>query len=327
MSVCIPVYNAAKFLEDCIQSVLNQTYSNLEILLVDNGSDDDSLSIAKSFTDKRVIVDVELNKGAANARNKLLSLVKGKYIQFMDADDMLSADKIESQVLALEKKKGHIAVCNTVHFFDNEPLSKFKPSPYEEQFLYTTNAPIQFIINLWGGNNFKASMVQPNAWLVPDEIIKKAGTWNETLTLDDDGEFFSRVILNSKGIVKTAGFNYYRKYLFSKENLSSKINTEGLRSLIKSAFLKESLLFTMDSGKKAQKAIYMQLIELQIKCYLTEPALYDLLSLKLKQFPKWKFNPRLGGTFVNTMSKYFGWKFAKWLQRIYYKISQYLKPY
>jgi glycosyltransferase involved in cell wall biosynthesis len=96
VSVIIPVFNGGRFLNKAIESVLNQTYKNFEIIVVDDGSNDNSAEIAKSYCD--VIYKYQENGGVASARNNALSKVKGDFIAFLDADDFYPKDKLEIQV-------------------------------------------------------------------------------------------------------------------------------------------------------------------------------------------------------------------------------------
>ncbi len=165
---------------------------------MDDGSTDNSLNVAKKFGNKAISVFHQENKGASAARNKGLSEAAGEFIQFLDADDLLSHDKIEEQVKLLINNPNKIAVCSTVHFNDGEDHEQQLSSPHEDAFLLD-DKPVHFLINLWGGYADHGSMVSSNAWLTPKHIIEKAGLWNEQLTLDDDGEFFCRALLNSEG--------------------------------------------------------------------------------------------------------------------------------
>ncbi len=94
VSVIIPIYNSEQFLEETIKTVLHQDYKNIELILVDDGSTDGSLQIAKKYESDKVTVLHQLNQGACVARNLGLEHATGIYIQFMDADDLLSSSKI-----------------------------------------------------------------------------------------------------------------------------------------------------------------------------------------------------------------------------------------
>lgn len=104
VSVIIPMYNSEKYIKDCINSVINQTYKNLEIIVVDDASKDLSVDIINSIKDERIkLIKLQKNNGVSIARNKGIEIAKGKYICFLDSDDIWELDKIEKQVVFIEK--------------------------------------------------------------------------------------------------------------------------------------------------------------------------------------------------------------------------------
>ena len=105
VSVIIPVHNSEKYISECINSVINQTYKNLEIIIIDDKSIDNSINIIKSIKDKRIkIIELETNSGAAVARNKGIKAATGDYICFLDSDDYWKLKKIEKQVKYIKNK-------------------------------------------------------------------------------------------------------------------------------------------------------------------------------------------------------------------------------
>lgn len=121
VSVITPTYNSEKFLEDTIKSVLNQTYKNFEMIIVDDCSSDNTLVIAKNYSDndKRVkFYKLEENSGAAVARNKAIELAKGKYIAFLDSDDLWDSTKLEKQLRFMNA--GNIGFSFTSYRFISE---------------------------------------------------------------------------------------------------------------------------------------------------------------------------------------------------------------
>ena len=113
VSVILPVYNSAAYLERTINSVLEQTYSQLELIIIDDGSTDQSLDIVQQYLkEANVKVLTQKNAGAAIARNTGLEQASGDYIQFIDAGDVISIDKIEKQVASLHGDFDKLAVCN-----------------------------------------------------------------------------------------------------------------------------------------------------------------------------------------------------------------------
>jgi glycosyltransferase involved in cell wall biosynthesis len=315
VSIIIPVFNSEKYLAEAINSVLAQTWPHKEVIIVDDGSTDNSLNIAKNFDSETVRLFQQENKGASAARNKGLAEAKGEYIQFLDGDDLLSADKIYQQVMQLEQNPGKLAICSTVHFYTGTPYQNLQPSLYEESFLFSDDDPAHFLINLWGGYSEYGSMVSIHSWLTPKSIIDEAGPWNEGLGIDDDGEFFTRVLLKSKGVIKSDGISFYRKYLFTS-SLSASKNSAGAISRIKAAMLKKDQLLTINNSIEAQTAIYKSLVNIAADCYLLYPSIYKEAISALPKI-RLDFRPSLGGRVSNKLAIIIGWRLVKRLKKMF----------
>lgn len=119
ISIIIPVYNAEKFLDETVNTVLNQTYKNFELILVNDGSKDKSVDVIKKYNDKRIkLIDNKNNKGAALSRNDGIRKAKGRYICFLDADDLWNKEKLEKQINFMKEKE--CAFSFTGYEFANE---------------------------------------------------------------------------------------------------------------------------------------------------------------------------------------------------------------
>ncbi len=114
ISVIIPVYKVEKYVERCIQSVINQTYENLQIILVDDGSPDNCGKICDEYAkkDHRIEVIHKSNGGLSDARNKGLEIAKGEYIGFVDSDDYIEADMYEVLYNLLKQYNADVSICN-----------------------------------------------------------------------------------------------------------------------------------------------------------------------------------------------------------------------
>ena len=112
VSVIIPVYNTAEFVGECLDSLLNQTLTNIEIICVDDGSTDDSLFILRKYAevDKRITVLTQQNKGAGVARNYGMSVAKGEYLSFLDSNDFFAHDMLSATTDAADKTQADIIV-------------------------------------------------------------------------------------------------------------------------------------------------------------------------------------------------------------------------
>ena len=127
VTVIIPIFNRIKTLNKCVDSVLSQTYSDLDIILVDDGSNDSSGNLCDKYmqADPRIRVIHEEHQGVALARNQGIKIAKGEYITFIDSDDYVMPDYVEKLVEAIEKNNSVLAICNSYNSRDGK-LSKRK---------------------------------------------------------------------------------------------------------------------------------------------------------------------------------------------------------
>lgn len=134
VSVIIPVYNVEKYLEECIESVIKQTYKNLEIILVDDGSKDNSGYICDEYKkkDERIKVIHKPNGGLSDARNVGIDIAKGEYIAFLDSDDYIEEDMYEILVKNIEKANADISICQVYYVYKDEKRTTHTPNVYLE---------------------------------------------------------------------------------------------------------------------------------------------------------------------------------------------------
>ena len=124
ISIILPVYNVSKYLEECMKSIINQTYKNIEIIVVNDGSTDESDYICEKYKklDNRIKVIHQKNQGLSAARNTGLNYCKGEYISFIDSDDYVKPDFIEKLYRAIKEKNTSVAICNYVSLYQNKDL-------------------------------------------------------------------------------------------------------------------------------------------------------------------------------------------------------------
>lgn len=133
ISVVIPVYNVETYLDACVRSVMKQTYSNIEIILVDDGATDNSGEMCDFYAkeDSRVKVIHKDNGGLSDARNCGIEVTKGEFITFVDSDDIVSCKYIETLYSLIKNNNADISICNCVHCFDDTDI-QFSMSTYLE---------------------------------------------------------------------------------------------------------------------------------------------------------------------------------------------------
>ena len=193
ISILIPAYNAESFIADAIRSAVGQSWPRKEVVIVDDGSRDETLRVAQQFASPAVQVVRQDNQGAAAARNRALSVCQGDYIQWLDADDLLSVDKLQHQMrlLTREGSPGTLASCGWGYFRYRPWTARFTPGP-----LWQDLDPIEWMVRKFETN----SHMQTATWLVSRQLTEAAGPWDTRLLGDDDGEYFSRVLRLSDGI-------------------------------------------------------------------------------------------------------------------------------
>lgn len=122
VSIIIPVYNVEKNLSKCVESIINQTYKNIEIILINDGSTDTSSKIIEEYSkkDKRIIVINEKNKGPSAARNAGLKIATGEYVTFIDADDYIDSEMVENIVRVFKESKCDVVRSNYTYTYDNK---------------------------------------------------------------------------------------------------------------------------------------------------------------------------------------------------------------
>ena len=193
VSILIPAYNAAIWIADTIKSAIAQTWVHKEIIVVDDGSTDQTLAVARQFASNEVAVVTRKNQGASAARNHALSLSQGDYIQWLDADDLLSPDKIEKQMrTANELQNNRMLLSSAWGYFDCQS----EKAKFSRTSLWHDLSPIEWLLRKMAENLH----MQTATWLTSRELTTAAGAWDTRLFVDDDGEYFCRVLLASDGV-------------------------------------------------------------------------------------------------------------------------------
>jgi glycosyltransferase involved in cell wall biosynthesis len=187
VSILIPAYNAQEWIADTLRSALAQTWPRKEIIVVDDGSRDETCSVAQRFASEGVRVVTQKNQGGSAARNTAYSLSEGDYIQWLDADDLLSPDKIARQMEALGETPNPRTLLSSGwgYFLYRYYRARFTPNE-----LWQDQPPAEWMIRAMGQNLH----MQTATWLVSRELSEAAGPWDTRLAVDDDGEYFARVL-------------------------------------------------------------------------------------------------------------------------------------
>ncbi len=273
VSVLMPVYNGEKFLATTIKNILAQSYNNIELIIVDDGSTDASYNIATSYAnaDERVKVFTQSNAGAWAARNRAFDESTGEYIMYMDADDLLSLQKIERQVQFLMENDTSTVISSEWDIFYHD-ISEAK---FPQRNIYKNyERPIDLVTDMLNTGN----MMLTSCWLMTRELIKDTGGWDKDITINDDGVFFTKVLtLASKVIFCPNAHVYYRR---GHESLStSDIYSESkLQALFYSYMAQAEILLSVDSSLAIKTGIARNMSLVMCKAKYGSPLYHKAIS-------------------------------------------------
>lgn len=300
VSIIIPCHNAGRWLAETLESALAQTHPATEIIVVDDGSQDSSLAIAQHFADRGVRVVTRANAGASAARNHGLRLATGDFVQFLDADDLISPGKIAAQLAFLgARPPGTLATCRWGRFQTDPAAAQFVDTAVFRDF-----APVDFLV-LAGETG---AMMHPAAWLVPRAVADRAGPWDESLTLNDDGEYFCRVLLASAGIAccsDEAARSYYRSGL--PGSLSQRRSEPARRSQFRSLELITSALRAAEDTAGTRRACAGYWRRFVHDFYPTPSDLIRRAEAQVAQFDETVGRPPMGPR-TAALAELIGWR-------------------
>lgn len=311
VSIIVPVFNAELWLADTLRSALAQTWKRKEIIVVDDGSTDKSLNIARSFESSEVAVISLVHAGQTVALNAGLKQAQGELIQYLDADDLLASNKIEVQAARLlTESKDAISTSRWGRFYDPDPSNTRMEEHADFQ---DYDAPIDWLLQSWNGRG----TMPPVAWLLPRSVVDRCGGWNENLTLSNDTEYFTRAVLTSSRIAYCPeAHGYYRS---GNQTLSGRRDRKALESFFEVCRLCVSHLIGFEDSARTRRACASLW---QFYVYWTYPEAPDLIKVAEQQVAE------MGGTDLRLkvslplelLSGIIGWKGTKRIQRAYYSL-------
>lgn len=238
ISIIIPVYNKEKYIKKCLESITNQTYKNIEIIVINDGSTDNSENIIKEFAkkEKRIKVFTQSNGGVSKARNQGLKYASGEYILFVDADDYVEADYVEKMVAYKED----LIVCGYINVQKNGNKINY----IKNKVFYDKNEIIKN--SLKKENN--SLMVTPYVKLFKHNIITKNNlNFDETMNFGEDTCFVFEYIKNIKSMRFIEYYGYYNinvQGTLSRRYVSNiKEQTKKVYNVIKSFDINEREYF------------------------------------------------------------------------------------
>ena len=301
VSVLIPCYNAEKYIGETLESVFRQSWQEIEVIVVDDGSKDRSADVVRSFARPNLRLIQQENRGSTVARNICRSKASGDFVQYLDADDLLEPNKIALQMERLKDGARCVASAEWGRFTDNPRETRFA-----EESVWRDLSPIDWLAE----SGFK--MMFPALWLIPMEIVRSVGPWNENLSLCDDMEYFTRVLLASDGIRFCPGARcHYRSGI--EGSLSGAKSPQALRSQFNVLELCEGYLRTAEESERIRRCLSLAWQQFAHFAYPYDRVISTHALERAHALHPVRIRPG-GGLRFRVLSRMIGWRASRVLQ-------------
>ncbi|MFB9844072.1 glycosyltransferase family 2 protein [Mucilaginibacter ginsenosidivorans] len=304
VSVIIPAYNAGPYIAATVRSVLEQTYRPIEVIVVNDGSTDDTAGIIDELSqagDLIRVINME-NRGASAARNAGFRVARGGLIKFLDGDDLINPVMIEEQVKLAERHRHSVITCRWGRFSNDEHGALRMAN----EDCWRTLPPDEWLCSSWKDGR---PMTNPGLFLIPKKIADIAGNWDERLSLLDDTEYFTRIVLASEQVVFCS-----EAILSYRSGVPGSLSGKNSRAAFLSAFRAIEKTTTAFSGRCPSPEVRRTCANIwQSFIYWVYPAHPDLIAAAGKQRAKYGSAtlayPASG--YLLLLQRFLGWKLIK----------------
>ena len=303
-SILIPAYNAAEFIHETLTSCVQQGLHCIEeIIIVNDHSQDNTRKVIEQFQIEhpnfRIILVDNPTKGACSARNHALRLAQGDAIQWLDADDLLGEGKLEAQLELLQQNPLCLIASKWQRFAgDLTHLWPEEKGSWIQVLEHST--PKEWLL--------AERMMIPAGWLGSRQLFESIQPWDSSLLINQDGEYFTRAIVNSSGILfEPTSKVYYRSEL---PNSVSKFNTEKAPSLYQAAESYEQAILSLGDDATLKMLISKQYQKFICQVYPSLPEMRKSAAAKVKTYGNVNTLPLVAESQVaKLICTLFGWKF------------------
>ena len=227
ISVIVPVYNSKEYLEDCIESVLSQTYGNFELILINDGSTDGSGEYCDAFAerDSRIVVIHQENQGVSMARNAGLDIAKGDVIAFLDCDDYILPEMYEKLIDRMDKSKARIAMCTVL---DEQADGSIRKIDTGEAMLITGRDALRNLVTMMGDSAEHRETIWFSVW----NKLYDASLFKNGIRFDPETDSAEDVPVNLAAFSKVNHILYYEKpYYFWRHRKDNQTNLKMPKAL------------------------------------------------------------------------------------------------
>jgi glycosyltransferase involved in cell wall biosynthesis len=287
-----------------LDSVFAQSWPDLEVIVVDDGSADASAQVIESFTRDNLVLIRQANHGQTAALNAGLSRASGDFVQYLDADDLIDRDKIEIQLTRLLDSPGCVASSSWGRFYGTPENTRFETEEVSRDL-----GPLDWLAmsRIEG-----LGMMFPALWLIPMAIVRAAGPWREDLTLNNDAEYFTRIVLGAERVLFcSAARCRYRSGLGG--SLSGQKSSHHWMSQLTVLDLCEGYVRAREDSERVRRGFSLSWQYLAHLAYPYDAAIAEKALARARALHPAEIPPD-GGPAFKVLSRLIGWRAARRLQ-------------
>jgi glycosyltransferase involved in cell wall biosynthesis len=305
VSIVIAAYNAGSLIESSVRSALAQTHPDIEVLVVDDGSRDETADVVSAIDDSRVRLIRQENKGQSSALNRGAREGAGEYIKFLDADDFINPSHIAAQLDALQGSIDKLASCRWGYFRNSPEVSLVRDEPTNRDY----DNPVDWIVD---SLTRAEGMMGGWMWLIPRGLFEKAGGWNESLSLNNDFDFSIRLLLASSGVRFARGAVYsYREGVHG--SLSATRGAKAMESAFNTTEYGCTALLERENSPRTRRVCADRWQRWQYWFYPERKDLAEQAGERVKSLGGSDLQME-GGRLLHVLLPIVGWKAARTLQ-------------
>ena len=316
VSVLIPCFNAAPYVGAAIESVLAQTHSPIEVIVVDDGSTDGSVAQVRGFADRGVILLERASGNAATARHCAFARSTGELILFLDADDLIAPGHIAALLDRLEPGSRAVAMGQWDRFTHTPGEAGFPSRPG-----YHDASGTDWLCEDWSSGQ---AMTQCGTFLIPRALMQAVGGWDERLSLIDDFEFFARLITACAGVrFAPEARLFYRSGLGA--SLSAQTSRKAAESAYHSLLTGTGHLLAARDDRQTRRASANMLKTFDYTFYPAFPDLRRKLAARIGELGGSDLPP-VGPPGFHARRRWIGWRPARRVQQLADRIRARVHP-
>lgn len=310
VSVIIAAYNVERWIGACLQSILNQTWEDLEVIVVDDGSTDGTAAVVSANKDPRLQLIRQTNRGQGAALNGGAAASRGNFIKFVDADDWLNERHLAAQLAVLEGEFEKVADCGWGYFVDDPEDAKARVEVTNRDY----GSPLDWLVDsLTRGEGMMGGW----KWLIPRVVWERSGGWDERLSLIIDFDFSIRLLLASSGVrFAPAALYAYRKGVSGA--VSGRLGPRAMQS----AFLANGsgchALLAREDSPRIRRICADRWQEWLYRFYPLHQDLAQQAQCRVDALGGSGLRLE-GGRLLRVLHPLVGWKAVRWLQVVVYQ--------